>query len=121
MTWSEPHPGLGSIPSEPRLSTSIVIDLDHDDGIFETPCEPSGIGSTLIAINLDDDDGADETLSESPGLGSIPSEHRLSTSTVIDLDDDNGADESSSEPTGLGLMPFASPMASLEQHESTIS
>ena len=65
-TWSKP-PGFGSILSEPRLYTSIVIDLgDEDDGIFDTRCEPPGLGSTSIVIDLDEDDGADQTSSEPP-------------------------------------------------------
>ena len=73
-TWSKPP--VGSIPSEPRLSTSIVIDID--------------------------DDGADEPSSEPPGLGLILSEPHLSTSIAIDLDDDDGIAAIPSEPPGHG-------------------
>ena len=46
-TWSEP-PGLGLIPSKPRLSTSTVLDFDDDDGTFKIPSEPpDGLGSHL--------------------------------------------------------------------------
>jgi len=88
-TWSEPHglgpipdesitrsepPGLGLIPSEPRLPTSIVIELDDDDdddGIFEIPSEPPGLlGSATTVIGIDDNDGVNATWSEPPGLDS---------------------------------------------------
>ena len=65
-----------------RLPTSIVIDS-----------EPPGLGSRLstsIVIDLDDDNGINEVPSEPPGLSS-----RVSTSvdsSVIDLDEDNGID-----------------------------
>ena len=98
-TASEPPAGLGPISNEPRLSTSIVIDLDDDDGTFETPSEPPGLGSTSIVIALDYGDGIDETSSEpivtdpddADGIAAIPSEppglgSGLSTSIVIDDD-----------------------------------
>jgi hypothetical protein len=121
-TWSEPADGLGLIPSEPclstsiddgmipneppelgpRLSTSIVIDLDNDDGIDEIPSEPPGLGSrlsTLIGngvIDLGDNDGINVIPSEPPEFGS-----RLSTSIVIDLDKEDRIDETPNEPPGL--------------------
>jgi hypothetical protein len=80
------------IPSEPRLSTSIVIDLDdNDDGIFEIPSEPPGLGSASIVMDIDDDDGVDEIPSEPPRLASC-----LSTS-IADGVVDHGT---LSEPTG---------------------
>jgi hypothetical protein len=56
-TWKE-FPGLGLIPSEPRQSTSIVLDLDDDDGIFEIPSEPPDFGSRLSVL-IDDGIGTD--------------------------------------------------------------
>ena len=80
-TWSEP-PGLDSIPSEPHLSASIVIDTNEDDRIFFVASEPPG---------LDSDDGVDAAWSKPPGLGLIPDE-----SIVI---------ETWSEPPGLSSIP----------------
>ena len=78
MTWSEP-PRLGSILSEYRLYTSSIV------------------------IDLDDDNGADdETSSEPPGLGLTPIEPRLSALIVIDLDDDDGIAAIPSKPPAHG-------------------
>jgi hypothetical protein len=55
-------PGLGQIPNEPRLPTSIAIDLKDEEGIF-------------VVQN------------ELPLPGPIPNEPRLSTAILIDFDD----------------------------------
>ena len=89
-TWNEP-PELGLIPSKPLLPTSIVIALDNDDGIFESPSEPPGLGSAATVIGINKDDGVDETSSKPPGLGSIPDEP-----IVI---------KTWNDPPGLGLIP----------------
>jgi hypothetical protein len=127
-TWSEPS-GLGLIPSEPRLFTSIVTDPQDDDGIFKIASEPPGLGSASIVfgigneppgqsfrvsdsiedgvIELGNDGGIKDLLvdDEPSGPGSIPSEPRLSTSVVIDPDDDDGIFEIPSEPPGLDSIP----------------
>ena len=57
-----------------------------------------------------DNDGAEATLSKPPGLGSIPSEPRLSASSIgIDLVDDDGIDETSSEPPGISSIRLSIP------------
>ena len=74
-------PGIGSL-----LSTSIVVNLDNQDGIDATPPSepPGGLGSrvsTFIIIDLDNEDGIDETLSKPPGLGSC----MMTTSRFFDV------------------------------------
>ena len=90
-------PRLGS-----RTPTSIVIQLDDNNAVHETPSEPPGLGSRVSTsvkdgvIELDDEDGIDVLLfdDDSTGLAS-----RMSTprdNGAIDQDDDNGIMSSSS-------------------------
>ena len=82
------------------MSTSIhdgVIDDDGGINVLLVDDEPPGFGSTSIVIDLDDDDGTAVIPSQPPGLDS-----GLSTSIVIDLDGKDGIDETSREPPGHG-------------------
>ena len=90
--------------SKPHLSTSIVFDSDSEDGIYEIPSKPPGLGhaQTVTAIcnadepdqttnvpsrlslnSNDDNDGVDVVLSGQPGLEFISSGTRLAPTSTM--------------------------------------
>jgi hypothetical protein len=97
-TPSKP-PGLGSTLREPRLSASIVINLDNKDGIDATPSKHPGLGHHLHALadnGVIDHDNRD-------GIDVIPCESCLSALIVINLDDNNNGGGDNDNNNGDGI------------------
>ena len=109
MTSSKP-PGLGSIRSEPRLmSTLIVIDLvDEDDNeFFEILSEPPGIGSGLISseplLSTSLTSHGENFVADISVLKKF--KYLFGEAEFEDSLNDNGVDVASTVPPGLGPIP----------------